>query len=455
MSVLRDKFSITPADMEQIRGIFESVAKDLSTHFPNMMKKNPSQQNASEPAAAQNVSTRPTAPTTQPAPLNAANLEKQTQAYMKMHQRSTSKAGQPPAAPTTAQPPFPFGAQSPDGQPTYIGKPAVTQESLQLPARKRPKTEAKAGAAPGQNGSSANASPHVPKLSSPEMTKRQAPVEARAAPKFTCPDQHCDFHIVGFPTEDALRKHKDEDHTKPTENPMKFTSEALAEALGLDANGKIKKTPTTNANFQSSVDTSKHGQTPTNRMESAISKDAPMKRQGSAAGAKPNELIKAIAGKAGTPKLDVGMKTDAATPATTANGSAVSHFSNVELMGTTIDPQELLSGVTGLEFGGDGAISNMDVYRSITPNDTPESIKDSASSEPNSDLSEGVALNVTLDMGFGTWDPFAFSQDGTNMDLGNMELPGLPYSGFAWEEVNPDFDKPFAIDTSFFQLDAS
>ncbi|KAJ3559822.1 hypothetical protein NPX13_g9481 [Xylaria arbuscula] len=458
MTVPKDKFSITPADIEQGRAIFESILKDLTTHFPNFaMSKSKSQQNASEPTAVQTASTRPGVPTTQPAPLNAANLEKQTQALSKMHQRSTSKSGQqPPAAPTTAQPPFPFGAQSPDGQPTYAGKPAVTQESLQLPARKRPKTEAKAGAGPGQNGSSANASPQVPKLSSPEMNKRQAPAEARqSAPKFTCSEQHCEFRIVGLPSEDALRKHREEEHIKPAEDPMKFTSEALAEVLGLDLNGKSKKTPTTGASFQSPSDASKHGQASIGKIERPTSKDMSMKRQGSATGVKPNELIKTVAGKAGTPSAEVGVKIEGLTPAATANGSVAPQFSNGELMGTTIDPQELLSGVTGLEFGGDGAISNMNVYRSITPNDTPESIKDSASSEPNSDLSEGVALNVQLDMGFETWNPFAFSQDGTHMDMGNMELSDLPYAGFTWDEVNPDFDKPFAMDTSFFQLDAS
>ncbi len=147
---------------------------------------------------------------------------------------------------------------------------------------------------------------------------------------------------------------------------------------------------------------------------------------------------------------------DGATPITAATGGAGPQTAGGELIGTTIDPQELLSGVTGLEMGGDGAILDMNVYRAITPNDTPESIKDSASSEPNSDVSEGVALNVTLDMGFGTWDPFALGQETTNMDFGSADnLPGLPYPGFAWDEVHPDFDKPFVLDTSFFSLDAS
>ncbi|KAI0537340.1 hypothetical protein GGR58DRAFT_351787 [Xylaria digitata] len=457
MTVLKDKLSITQADLDSIRGMLESVAKDLSTYFPGMMKKNPSQQNGLEPAAPQGGSTRLGAPTAQPAPLSAANLEKQTQAYVKMHARNNSKAGQPPAAPTTAQPPFPFGAQSPDGRPTYARDPAVTQDSLQLPARKRPKTEAKTGAGPIQNGSSANASPQVQKLSSPEMNKRQAAVEARQAPKFTCSDQYCEFRSIGFPTEEALRKHTDEEHKKPAEDPVKFASDGLAEALGLDANGKIKKTPTAGGNIQSPADISKHIQTPVGRAELVNSREAPMKRQGSATGSKPNDLVKTITGKAGTPKADSQLKlVDSSTPVATPHGGiALPAVSGGEPIGTTIDPQELLSGVTGLEMGGDGAILDMNVYRAITPNDTPES-RDSASSEPNSDVSEGVALNVTLDMGIGTWEPFALGHDGPSLDLGNPDnLSGLPYPGFSWDEVTPDFDKPFALDTSFFSLDAS
>ncbi|KAI1353171.1 hypothetical protein F5Y01DRAFT_69958 [Xylaria sp. FL0043] len=454
MTVLRDKFSITPADLDSTKGLLESFVKDLSTYFPSM-KKSASQQNASEQVAPQGGSTRPGAQSTQPAPLNAANLEKQ-QAFMKMHQRNGSKAGQPPAAPTTAQPPFPFGAQSPDGQPTYAGKPAVTQESLQLPARKRPKTEARAGTGPSQNVSSANASPQVQKLPSPEISKRQAAAETRQAPQFTCADQHCEFHCIGFPTEDALRRHVDEEHTKPAEDPMKFAADNLAEMLGMDTNGKVKKTPTASGNVQSPVDISKTKQTPAVKVELSNSRDAPMNRQASTTGLKPSELIKTSTGKAGTPKHEPGSKAgDAIAPGVAANGGAA-QMAGVELIGTTIDPQELLSGVTGLEMGGDGSILDMNVYRAITPNDTPESSKDSASSEPNSDVSEGVSLNVTLDMGFGTWDPFASGHEPPSLDLANVDnFSGLSYPGFMWEEVNPDFDKPFNLDTSFFSLDAS
>lgn len=460
MSILRDKFSITATDLDSIKGMLESMTKDVLTKLPGM-RKNPSQQNPQETAppqgaSAQGASARTGTSTAQPAPLNEANLEKQTQALKRIHQRNESRVGQPPAAPTTAQPPFPFGAQSPDGQPTYAGKPTVTQDNLQLPARKKHKPEPKPGTGPGQNGPSINASPQVPKLSSPEMTKRQT--AAPAKPQILCMEDYCEFRTVGFPTEDALRKHMDEEHIKPAEDPIKFVKEGLAEVLGLDAHGKPKKRPATGSNNLSQKDSPKHVQTQVGKSELADARDTPMKRQGSTAGSKPNDLIKAIAGRSGTPKPNSEPKTvDGAALVTTTNSGTSLQVAGGESMSATIDPQDLLSGVTGLEMGGDGAILDINTYRALTPNDTPESIKDSASSEPNSDVSEGVALSVSLDMGFGAWDPFAPSNEPTFFDPGNMgDLPGMPpYSGFSWDDVQLDFDKPFVPDTSLFSFDTA
>ncbi|KAI1169971.1 hypothetical protein F4777DRAFT_150271 [Nemania sp. FL0916] len=464
MTVLRDKFSITSADLDQIRSLLESMGKEIAAQAPLGMKKNLSQQNPSEPAVPQGASARPTAPTAQTVPLNAANLEKQTQALSRIRQRSTSKVGQAPAAPTTAQPPFPFGAQSPDGRPTYIGGPAVTQENLQLPARKKVKTEARTGPGPSQTGMNTNASPQGQKLSSPEMNKRQAPPEVKQAashPKYPCTEQYCESQTTGFPTEELLHRHMEEEHIKPAENPLKFWADSSAEAFGLDTNGKIKQPQSSGSNAQSPVDTSKHTPAAIIKSEPMNPREAPMKRQGSLTGPRPNELRKTIAGKLGTPKLDLPAKSDGATPAVVTASAITSQAANNEHMGNTIDPQELLSGLTGLDMGGGGAILDMNVYRgAMEPNDTPESIKDSASSEPNSDVSDGVALNVTLDMGLemglDTWDPFGPGHGAATLDLGNADNPsGLSYPSFSWDDINPDFDKPFVLDTSLFSLDTS
>ncbi|KAI2642576.1 hypothetical protein GGS21DRAFT_544704 [Xylaria nigripes] len=452
MSILKDKFSMTPLDFDNTRGLLESIAKDAASYFPQGMRKNPSQQNGTEPAPSQGLSARPGAPASQPAPLNAVNLEKQTQALSKTNQRNNSRPGQPPAAPTTAQPPFPFGAQSPDGQPTYIGKPTVTQDTLQLPARKRPRI----GTGPTPNGSISNVSPQVPVRSSPDMSKRQATTETRQAPElpqFPCTDQYCEFHIIGFATEELRRKHLEEEHVRPAENPIKFAADAFAEAVG-----KTKKSATAGDNTQSPIDTSKQTPTPTptSRSEMTNSRESGMKRVGSAMGSKTNKLVKTATDKGGTPKADLGVVIqDGPTPITMANIATALQAAAGEPMGATIDPQELLSNVTGLEMGGNGSIFDMAVYRALTPKDTPESSNGSAS-EPNSDVSEGVALNVTLDMGFDSWDPFTSAADMINPDLGGADnILSLTYPEVTWDDVNTNYDKTFTFDTSFFSLDTT
>ncbi|KAI1821789.1 hypothetical protein F4861DRAFT_517466 [Xylaria intraflava] len=464
MSQLRDKFSITPADLDNTRSLFESIAKDVASYFPQNMRKNPSQQNGAEPAP-QGVPARPSAPSapsvpsavsapnTQSTPLSAVNLEKQTQALSKMNQRSNSRTGQPPAAPTTAQPPFSFGAQSPDGQPTYAGKPTVTQDNLHLPARKK----ARIGTGPTLNGSSSNASPQVPIRSSPDVNKRQVAAETRQAPEtlqFLCTDPFCEAHTIGFSTEEARRKHMEEAHIKPAEDPLKFAADGLVEIIGSDMNGKVKKSPTTGDNTQSPGDTSKQLQTPINRSDA--SQGTAMKRHGSAMGSKASKLAKTATDKAGTPKPDSGLGTvDGLTPVTVTNAVTAPQAVGGEPMGTTIDPQELLSSVTGLEMGGNGTILDMALYRAITPKDTPES-SNGSSSEPNSDVSEGVTLNVTLDMGFDSWNPFASGFEMVNPDLGGTDnMLSVAYPDFTWDDVNPDFDQPFTLDTSVFSLDTS
>ncbi|KAI1326055.1 hypothetical protein F5Y16DRAFT_248852 [Xylariaceae sp. FL0255] len=430
LTVPKDTFTMSANELNQMKGLLESMAKDATNFLPAQMKRGPSQQNPTDATSMQQAPAQNNMPANipQPAPLSAANLEKQTQILNKAHQRSRSQAGgQPPAAPTTAQPPFSFGAQSPSGQPTYApGRPTVTQENLQLPARKKPKL-----GGPQANNSS-NASPQLQKLSSPEMNKRPTSTEmkqAPAKPQFMCEDKTCEFSNIGFSTEEILRKHVEDEHVKPYEDPLKFATDSLAAYLGLDPDGKPKKTSSTGTNVQSpGTDAAKNSQAP--------------------AVAKANELLK----KAATPK-----STENTTPAMSAPPMGNNTFFGAE---NTIDPQDLFTLGGGIELGGGGAISDMSVYRSITPKDTPESSKDSLTSEPISDLSDGVAINVTLDMGFDTWDPFNgtpyFDAAKANADLGDSDNFGAGAMDLAtWNDVTVDFDKPFVFDSSLYSLDTS
>ncbi|KAI1773685.1 hypothetical protein F4818DRAFT_421423 [Hypoxylon cercidicola] len=426
MSTLKSGFSLMPKDLEGVRGMLEGMARDVASQYPQGLKRNPAAQQAAPEQGLHAAGEMTAAPSTsQPAPLNAANLEKQAQVLSKMHQRSTSKGGQPPAAPTTSQPPFSFGAQSPNGQPTYIGKPAVTQEDLHLPARKKVKTGAQSGL--GSRGPSANSSPQVQKAPSPEMVKRSSSTDAKPAAKlqFRCPDMHCEAHGIGFATDEALRAHHEEAHVKPYEDPVGFVLSRTRDALGLDENGKSVGPP---------------------KVAYRPRESSSMQRQASAPGSKPTEPGKANGGKSGASKPE-----SAARNGNGAAGPAQPVAPETDWAQMTVDPQDLFGNILG--GGGNGAISDMNVYRAISPNDTPESTgKDSSSSEPNSDVSEGVSLNLTLDMGFDTWQPFEGNRY-TNIDTGTSEN-AMPV--FSWDDVNIDFDQPWpGLDTSLYSLDVS
>ncbi|KAI1134915.1 hypothetical protein F5Y05DRAFT_196435 [Hypoxylon sp. FL0543] len=466
MTTLKKAFSLRPKDIDGIRNMLECMARDVANQFPQVMKRNLNQmQNPSESGPhLSTIENTATPPTGQPAPLSAANLEKQTQALSKVqHQRSGSKSGKPPAAPTTSQPPFPFGAQSPNGQPTYMGKAAITATDLQLPARKKARTGINSG------GPSANSSPQVQKAASPEM-KRPASTETKPALKlqYQCPEPSCEAHGIGFATQEAQQHHIEEEHVKPRQDPLKFATESLATALGLDPNGNPKPPPNASTTVPGtsqvsapsmSHDVSKQGHTPTSRADATpMSRDPSMKRQGSAAGSKPADLAKTIAGRIGTPKPDSGAKggDGAAGP-----GKSAAPVNDGVWPMTTIDPADLFNNIGGLESGGNGAISDMRVYRAITPNDTPESSKDSASSEPNSDVSEGVSLNLTLNMGFDIWNPFGggphIDLDAPDADLTDVDLTGgeNAFPAFSWDDLEQDFDKEFQLDTSLYSMDTS
>jgi hypothetical protein len=77
---------------------------------------------------------------------------------------------------------------------------------------------------------------------------------------------------------------------------------------------------------------------------------------------------------------------------------------------STIDPHDLLTSFVPFETEPPGKISGIDLYRSITPDDTPESSRDGLS-EPNSDLSESVALDINTDIFDDDWLHFGGTND--------------------------------------------
>jgi hypothetical protein len=98
---------------------------------------------------------------------------------------------------------------------------------------------------------------------------------------------------------------------------------------------------------------------------------------------------------------------------------------------TAIDPHDLLQSFAIFDTDA-GAISDrnvFNVYRSMTPTDTPE-LSTSGSSEPNSYVSEGVEFSINVD----------------------GKLPALNSSSLDDVGDTSAFDKPFAFDTSIYSM---
>lgn len=409
---------------------------------------NPGEASGLAPAAAA-AQTQAAAQVSQQAPLNPANLEKHTQALNKMHQRSNSKSGQAPAAPTTTQPPFQFGAQkSSTGQPTYFNKPAVTQETLipPPPARKKAKTGPQQASSPAiqQSGPSSQV-----KAVSPEV-KRQAQAEQapKAPPKplLVCPNTSCGMHSTGFASKEALDAHVYEEHVKPAENPMQYMQDTLKEALGLDTHDRrIPKGGATDVTQSSppamKLSASKQGQTLAKQemVSTPMSRDASMRRQGSAPG------VKADSGAQikleNTPKSTMADRSQAA--------AAEDPWAN-----STVNPQQLQATFAPLVPFINGQLSHFSPHWSRTSTETPESSKESE----NSDISESAALEIDF-----KWQPVDLDHDLLLMDMDAFSMNGkmltdhefAPLDELDSEFAKYDHDKPFEMDMSLYHMYSS
>ena len=239
--------------------------------------------------------------------------------------------------------------------------------------------------------------------------------------------------------------------------------ENLANMLGLDASGQPEQTETSTPMVQNG---SKQGHTPNVKNETPSASATPMNRQlsmnrqASATDGKPS-VAKTNLAKDASVKLQ-SMQNEAKAP-------AQQEQAQTDLWGnTTINPHDLLQTLKPLETGAGGAISDMEAYRSITSNNTPESSKDGIS-EPNSDISDGVGLDINIDISTmfdDNWRPFGgsdmdalFDMDGFNVSGGEdltMADDEPRQKWGSWDDMvdQSAFDKPFEFDTSLYSMKA-
>ncbi|KAG8161413.1 hypothetical protein KVR01_008400 [Diaporthe batatas] len=437
-STLKDNLTMTMQDISQAQALCQSIHKDLASIQRGARPPQPGGAATSQPAvppqqpqqAQQPQRTDQPGSNQVPTPLNEANLAKQTQALNKAHQRSNSKSGQPPAAPTSSQPPFPLGAASPDGKPLWVASTPLTQEKLQLPsARKKIKTANGQASSPAV--SSQNASPQT-KVTSPDLKKK----EPKPAPKpaFICTEPGCEMTETGFPTEEARKQHHQEVHVLPYEDPQQFMQQSFAAAFGLDEQGQPKPQP------QAATEEA-----------APMSRETSVKQQGATQGARAGDNKAAVAG----PKPG-----DKSVSEQAASGFQPSQAVD-PLVNTTIDPQSLMAPMMHLfDPAAGGVISDMTLYQSTTPpEDTPESSasKDSGSSEPNSDIPE--TANLEIDMNWQNFDDSTLVSGmaafGMDMELNSFEgMASFPNDDMLiTEDMLVDVDKPFTgLDPSLYEL---
>lgn len=411
MQVLKDKLSMRISDLEEARGVLEQMAKDLAESLlqrRDMSKPQGAQgttpnaapamqqQNSQQQQQQQELQTTPPVHQQQ-APLNATNLEKNAQALKA--QKAMGKGSKPPTAPTTSQPPFPFGASSPHGNPTYVNKPK--DMNLQLPPARKKQKQSGPDMVPGQAGKTG------------QLPVQDAKPQEPPKPVLTCKEPECEGSIKGYADQQALDRHVEEEHIKPGENPVQFAQENLVLALGLESDGTPKKDQT-----------------------AAPAMSATKSKQGQVAGeqAKTNQADQQAAPQ------------------------AYDSWAN-----STIDPQALLSNL-GLENGIPGVFLDINTYRAMTPKDTPESSKDSGSSEPNSDISDGVGpdngsdffhfgSDILYDMKNATLEDLENCDDLNGFALDPSMLMEGPREMIAdWDDMKVDLDKIPQIDMSFYSM---
>lgn len=354
-----------------------------------------------------------------PQPSEAHPFKQAQHSSNKLPQRPNSRGIQPPAAPTSTQPPFQIGAASPDGKPQWVAPSQVTQDSLQMP-RKRVKTGLQTSS---PASTSQTASPQT-KTRSPELRKQ----EPKAAPKptFPCTFIDCEMGAPIFASEALRKKHHEEFHVVPFQDPDKFLVDSCMELL-------------------------EHAKQAKPDSATPMSRDPSMKAQGSTSGgsaaqdSKPADSTGAV-----TSKLSGNIATvSAAVESQQAQADDFLGMSN-----GTIDPQSLFNPAMSFDPLAGGVIRNSILYRSTTPiEDTPESSKDSGASEPNSDIPEAGSLDI--EMNFLPYDEMSMLLD-PNYDYGSgMDLSMETITDDMLVDASGNNKSFEALDMSLFSLNAS
>ena len=393
----------------------------------------------------------------QPQQLNAANLDKQQAALKNARAESVKKShnnnNATPTAPITSHPPFPFGAQSPQGVPHFLGKNELTQEKLKMPAAKKRK---------GNNGASPASTPvqaQVTTATKPSpLTKVESPEAQRqpAAPALKrCPVADCETGPVGFATADELEKHKIEVHDRKEpiiKDPMDaaaFAIESMRLALNLDENGKSKPTAQDIKGDKGILQAPAMKASASMQGQNAVKQEAatPMSRIPTQTGPSPSSnMLK-------TPQAVANIKTPSSETKSMAKDAVATKLSAATKSPVPVVPdpwansnvkrewfREVFSDVRNLNRPvSDDFITNWLGRNPISPPTSPSSGGLDQDSPRKSDISSNDNLNINLVGGEGSYLPAEWFDDCLPGDMAALDVGGEDILDMDWETA---FGKP-------------
>lgn len=368
--------------------------------------------------------------------LSATNLQQHEKAMQDARQASVQKthnSNRAPAAPTSPQPPFTFGAQSPQGLAKYPDKPnGLTQDKLNLPQTKRRKA----------NPVPIAGSPPVPPQGTipsktPQVAKNTAQGTRPATPPsimIKCSIPNCQANSRGFATQAEFDKHIFDAHESkepPIEDPLQWAIEQIRLGLGLDENGKSvpkkvevkaekdvheapKMKASTSAQGHSAV--KQETSTPMTRVPTQTGPSPASNRlktpQASANVKTPASEVKSSSkeGKSGDPKPSVD--TVKKEPSSSPDPWATSLVSPAVIT-------QAWSGLSELQSLG----SWTKIENTLTPASTLSSGKSDKNSPRVSDISENDAVKINLAVDNDTdWLPSEWFEDGLYGDMEALNM---------------------------------
>ena len=383
--------------------------------------------------------------------LNAANLEQQQLALQSARQsiqRERKEENRAPAAPTSAQPPFSFAAQSPHGVPQYPGPNDLTQEKLKFPPAKRRKNNQSVSAesTPAQiyNTPISTSSPQLIKVTPPDAQRQQV-----AAFAIKCQNQDCDGTDTVFTSQVDLERHVAYNHPlkeAQPENPLQWCLENIRFGLGLDENGKLKELDNGTITDQAALEAPQMKASASSQSQRFIKQEATaMSRSGTQNG--PSPARNALS----TPQAAPGVKTPASdSKVGLKDQKALETRSSLAPTGMPLTPPQDPWATSSVS-----SASIMDCFSTFndlqsTPWSrmqhmlTPESTMSSNKSEKNSprlsDISENDAINIELNTN--NWIPDDWFQD--------PNFGGLKALTFDDDLMKMDFDTSFGKENGVF-----